>query len=729
MTAGKKMEKNNMKKLILLIIMTVQLGALLFISCGRMGPVPPPDKTPPSVRSTNPADGDRNIALNHVITINFSKEMDASTVNPQTVTLTYAGGSVQGTVTCAGTTAVFKPSQLLDQTTSYTVTIKASVADSYGIAMTNDYNYFFVTETLPNIVDTYPKPNAVGVPVNSGVSVQFSEPIYASTVQFTLVSDTTGTVTYDWTYFNGIDILFTPRFQPPALYGLTGNTWYTATVSAGVEDAQGKLMENDYIWRFQTAGSPDTTPPLVTATTPTTGASGVGVFAGISVTFSEQVMDYYKTLTLVSSGSSTVIPCEHVSDTLVSINSTTVTQSYFQPQYPLPAESLAYGMQYTAKLSKNNVFDPSGNQMLNDYTWSFTTQYAGTTISVISSSPTSTYGSSVTFLATFSPSTATGTVTFMDGTRVLGAGALYGGTAAYATSTLAIGSHTITATYNGDANFDKATAALTPLQQVNKAVLSVTADNKSKVYGAANPALTASYSGFVLGDTTAVLSGTSPSLSTSATTTSPVGTYPINVTRGTLAAANYNFSYVNGTLTVTGGASQTITFGPLTAKTYGDAPFSLTATASSGLPVTYSSSNTSVATISGSTVTIVGAGTTTITANQPGDTTYSAATPIQQNLTVNKANQTISNLTSSLTKTVGDPDYAPGATASSGLAVSYASSNSAVATIVGGNIHIVGAGTTTITASQAGNANYNAAPNITQALTVNKAATDRNNVA
>jgi predicted small lipoprotein YifL len=77
-----------MKKLILLILITVELGALLFTSCGRMGPVPPPDKTPPSVLSTNPADGDRNVALNHVITINFSKEMDASTVNPQTVTLT-----------------------------------------------------------------------------------------------------------------------------------------------------------------------------------------------------------------------------------------------------------------------------------------------------------------------------------------------------------------------------------------------------------------------------------------------------------------------------------------------------------------------------------------------------------------------------------------------------------------------------------------------------------------
>ncbi|MCX6309261.1 MAG: right-handed parallel beta-helix repeat-containing protein, partial [Bacteroidia bacterium] len=65
--------------------------------------------------------------------------------------------------------------------------------------------------------------------------------------------------------------------------------------------------------------------------------------------------------------------------------------------------------------------------------------------------------------------------------------------------------------------------------------------------------------------------------------------------------------------------AQTITFGSLASKIYGAANFALSATVSSGLPITYTSSNTSVATISGSTVTIVGVGTTTITASQPGN--------------------------------------------------------------------------------------------------------------
>ena len=68
-------------------------------------------------------------------------------------------------------------------------------------------------------------------------------------------------------------------------------------------------------------------------------------------------------------------------------------------------------------------------------------------------------------------------------------------------------------------------------------------------------------------------------------------------------------------------------------------------------------------------------------------------------------------------KEVGDADFDAGATASSGLQVSYASSNGAVATIVNGKIHIVGVGATTITVSQSGNDTY-AAATANQILTV-----------
>jgi gliding motility-associated-like protein len=163
--------------------------------------------------------------------------------------------------------------------------------------------------------------------------------------------------------------------------------------------------------------------------------------------------------------------------------------------------------------------------------------------------------------------------------------------------------------------------------------------------------------------------------------------------------------------------SQTITFPTLPTATYGDAPLTLTGTSSSGLSLSYSSSDPLIATISGSTVTIVGAGTTTITASQPGDGTYAPAPDLPQTLVVNKASQTITF--GALTgKTVGDPVFTLSATSSATLSVAYSSSNIAVATISGNAVTIVGAGTTNITASQSGNGNYNAATDVVQPLVV-----------
>lgn len=90
-----------------------------------------------------------------------------------------------------------------------------------------------------------------------------------------------------------------------------------------------------------------------------------------------------------------------------------------------------------------------------------------------------------------------------------------------------------------------------------------------------------------------------------------------------------------------------------------------------------------------------------------------------QTFTTNQLSQTITYNPLSVV-TYGDADFTPGATASSGLTISYSSSNTNIATIVSGQIHIVGAGSCTIHADQAGNTAYAAAPRVSQSLTVNK---------
>ncbi len=163
--------------------------------------------------------------------------------------------------------------------------------------------------------------------------------------------------------------------------------------------------------------------------------------------------------------------------------------------------------------------------------------------------------------------------------------------------------------------------------------------------------------------------------------------------------------------------TQTITFTSLAAATYGDPPFTLSGTSSSGLAVSYSSSNPLVATISENTVTITGAGTTVITASQAGDPGYAAAPDVTQSLLVNKADQSITFGALAL-KGASDPAFTLNATSSSSLNISYSSSNLAVATISGNTVTIVAPGTTDITASQTGDGNYNPASDIVQTLTV-----------
>ena len=272
------------------------------------------------------------------------------------------------------------------------------------------------------------------------------------------------------------------------------------------------------------------------------------------------------------------------------------------------------------------------------------------------------------------------------------------------------GTTTLTASQAGDANYSLATAVPVTLT-VNPAAATVTLGSLSATYSGTAKSATATTSPAAL-----------PVVFTydgSSTAPTNAGTYAVV---GTINHANYTGS-ASGSLVIAK-ADQTIVFSTLAAKTFGTAPFTVSATASSGLPVSFASATSSVATVSGNTVTLVGVGTTDITASQAGNTNYNAATPVIQPQVVNQLAQTITWAGTELAgKTVGNPAIPLVATASSGLTVSFASSNPTVATISGSTLTIVGPGTADITASQAGNANVVAAPSVTRTITVNPAAT------
>jgi hypothetical protein len=117
---------------------------------------------------------------------------------------------------------------------------------------------------------------------------------------------------------------------------------------------------------------------------------------------------------------------------------------------------------------------------------------------------------------------------------------------------------TLTAAFIPGDNLNYATATLSVTLDISRAVLTITAENQTRAYGAATPPLTVRYSGFVNGDTLAGAVAGSPACTTSAQPASSAGTYPIECSAGTLSAANYSFHFVAGALRVTGGPSYSI---------------------------------------------------------------------------------------------------------------------------------------------------------------------------
>lgn len=130
--------------------------------------------------------------------------------------------------------------------------------------------------------------------------------------------------------------------------------------------------------------------------------------------------------------------------------------------------------------------------------------------------------------------------------KQLNATASFPGTFAYSPplgAVLGAGSQTLSVTFTPADTTDYITVRATVRVQVNRATLKITANNATKVFNTPNPPLGSTASGFVNGEGMGVLN-TIPVCATTATTTSPVGGYPITCSGAT--AANYTITYVPG---------------------------------------------------------------------------------------------------------------------------------------------------------------------------------------
>jgi streptogramin lyase len=492
------------------------------------------------------------------VTVTLSSTMPGQgTLSQPVVTFTPANWNAAQTVTVTGL-----DDHLLNGDQTYQINGTAASADaSYnGLTMAP----VIIVNREADVAGLTVTPTAIQTSMTGGTAsfavALTSIPAGQVTVALASTNAAEGTLSQTSLTFNAADwnvaqtVTVTGQNDPSA----TGDVTYQITGSAASGDAnyRGLTMTPVTVTNvFPTAGF------VVTPTSLTT--SELGTSASFSLVLTTQPA-YSVTVNLTNGN-----PAQGA----LSVNSLTFTPLTWNKAQYVTVTGLDDGV-----VNGNQTYQITGSAVSQDPAYTGLTMTPVTVVNqeadvatvttVVSSGNQSVYGQPVTFTATvgaLGPGTPTGMVTFWDGSTTLATVSLSGDTAQFTTSTLPAGSHSITGEYDGVSFFVASTSG--PLSEtVVPATLTVTADDATKVYGQANPAFSDTITGFVNGDTMAVVSGQAV-LGTAATAGSGVGSYAITASPGTLSAANYSFAFADGTLTVTS-APLTVTASD-TSKVYG----------------------------------------------------------------------------------------------------------------------------------------------------------------
>jgi hypothetical protein len=213
------------------------------------------DRTPPHVASTNPRDDEDDVSFDIRISATFSEKLDPATVNNNTFRLRSNNGSISGSVSYQDSTAVFSPSENLRDGTIFTATIINDIEDLSGNSPKNNYNWNFTTKevdrTPPRVVSTDPRDDEDDVPVDSRITVTFTEPMDSSTLN----EETFGLYLQRWgqyrqvsgsVSYSGTTATFNPRGK------LRDDRDYVAIISSDVTDLAGNELGKSYRWEFET---------------------------------------------------------------------------------------------------------------------------------------------------------------------------------------------------------------------------------------------------------------------------------------------------------------------------------------------------------------------------------------------------------------------------------------------------------------------------------------------
>ncbi|AXX16409.1 Ig-like domain-containing protein [Leptospira borgpetersenii] len=329
------------------------------------------DLTPPTVTSKVPAASATGVGLNTNPMVVFSEPMFCPSVNTGSFklkeTASPPGTYLNGTVQCLGTSATWTPDDPLTANTQYTVEVTAGALDGSNNALNppvgplNLWNFTTgsgLDTTRPNVVLVTPGNGALGVPVNSGANVAFSEAMDCTTI----IGGGGGIVLDDDPAFgspigitincNGNMATFSPTAPPLAF-----NTTYYAKIKNTVTDTFSNSMNADYSWSFTTGIAADSVAPQISLSSPSSGATGIPTNATVTVAFNESINCSTLNLT-VNNGIAGTTSCSGSSAT-------------FTPNDPPGlSASTTYAVTIAAGLK-----DIAGNAMAGS-NWNFTTGVA-----------------------------------------------------------------------------------------------------------------------------------------------------------------------------------------------------------------------------------------------------------------------------------------------------------------------------------------------------------------
>jgi hypothetical protein len=364
------------------------------------------------------------------------------------------------------------------------------------------------------------------------------------------------------------------------------------------------------------------------------------------------------------------------------------------------------------------------------------------TVTLVSSANPSSLNQPVVFTATLSNTSATGTITFMDGATVIGTSPVVNGTAAVTDSTLTLGTHTITASYGGDSNYNAATSA--PLTQtVNKVSVTLASSLNPSTYGQPVTFTATLSNSSATGTVTFSDGATALDTITISAGTATVSTSALNAGSHTITAT-FNGDAAWGTA-VSAPLTQTVNKAtPTLPAPSVSSPNILSGTSEtitenvpSGVsgPVTFYNGSAPIGTapiiggVATLTVPSLPVGTDSITASTPGDTNNNPATSPATTVTVTISTPTVT-LTSSINPSVANQPVVFTATLNNTSptgTITFKDGASVIgtSTVTGGTASVTDstltAGSHTITASYIGDTNFNPATSAPLTQTVDKA--------